>query len=58
MTKKDYVKFIELMKSLPISPPNGQIPMVKRSDLIVALCKLFHEDNARFNSNQFIVNCE
>jgi len=50
MTKKDYVKFAQMVKELPNK--------IEKEVLKKALIKLFHEDSGSFNEIAFRSACE
>ena len=54
MTKKDYIKFADLFLKLRDNKEwngwNGQL----EHELLNVMCKIFENDNSRFNNNTFL----
>ena len=54
MTKKDYIKFADLFLKLRSNKEwngwNGQL----EHELLYGMCKIFENDNSRFNNDTFL----
>lgn len=58
MTKKDYIKLAELIRSSSYTPENSTILVLDRECFIGGLCTILHYDNPRFNKERFIEACK